>query len=394
MDPATGGPCQGIRNSIPELKKLSVRNEVVCLDDPTADFLSDATFLIHAIGKGKGPWQYNPKLIPWLLKNLHRFDVVIMHGLWLYPSYAITKSIKIFKNQRNKEGQIFHVPKIFIMPHGMLDPYFQHDRSRRLKAIRNKYYWKFVEGNVVNNADALLFTCEEELILARKPFRPYSPKKEINVGYGIKKPPAHTLKMKQTFFKLCLGLNGSPYFLFLSRIHEKKGADLLINAYGIQLKKINKGGEQFPKLVIAGPGTDSSYGLKLQQLVKKDPVLTENIFFPGLILGDAKWGAYYGCEAFILPSHQENFGIVVVEAIACSKPVLISNKVNIWQEINNAGAGIVKDDSLEGIIQLFECWEKMADAEKKSMQLSSKSLFEKKYTSASAASQLLHVISA
>ncbi|MEO6221319.1 MAG: glycosyltransferase [Ginsengibacter sp.] len=393
MDPATGGPCQGIRNSIPELKKLGVRNEVVCQDDPDAAFLSDAAFPIHAIGKGKGPWRYNPKLIPWLLKNLQRFDVVIVHGLWLYPSYAITKSVKLFKNQRSKEDQIFRVPKIFIMPHGMLDPYFQEDRSRKLKAIRNWYYWKLVESKVVNNADALLFTCEEELMLARKPFRPYNPKKEINVGYGIKKPPTLTPKMKQAFLKLCPGLNESPYFLFLSRIHEKKGVDLLVKAYLIQLKKIVESGKQFPKLVIAGPGADSSFGLKLRHMVNEDFILHENVFFAGLVLEDAKWGAYYGCEAFILPSHQENFGIVVVEALACLKPVLISDKVNIWQEINNAGAGIVKNDSLEGTLQLFESWEKMTDEEKESMQLKSKSLFEKNYTSAAAASKFLQAIS-
>ena len=392
MDPASGGPCQGIRNSIPELKKLGVHNEVVCLDDPEAPFFSDDKFTIHAIGPGKSPWRYSAKLIPWLLKNLHRFDVIIVHGLWLYPSYAAAKSIKLFKNQRSKEDNLFHVPKIFVMPHGMLDPYFQKDRSRKLKAIRNWYYWKFIENRVVNNVDGLLFTCEAELRLARKPFRPYKPKKEINVGYGIKRPPANTLKMKQAFLKLCPGLNESPYFLFLSRIHEKKGVDLLIKAYAVQLKKAIQNGKQFPKLVIAGPGSDSSYGLKMHQLIKEDIIVQENVFFAGLVLGDEKWGAYYGCEAFILPSHQENFGIAVVEALACSRPVLISNKVNIWQEIDEAGAGIIQNDSLEGVSQLFKSWGQVEDAEKKSMQLKSKSLFEKKYTSAAAASELFHVL--
>jgi glycosyltransferase involved in cell wall biosynthesis len=72
-----------------------------------------------------------------------------------------------------------------------------------------------------------------------------------------------------------------------------------------------------------------------------------------MLEGDAKWGAFYGCEAFVLPSHQENFGISVVEALACDKPVLISNKVNIWREIAQDGAGLVEADSVDGTARLL-----------------------------------------
>lgn len=393
MDPANGGPCQGIRNSIPELKKLGVHNEVVCLDESSSSFLKDDAFTVHAIGLRKGPWQYNAALLPWLLKNLQRFDAVIIHGLWLYPSYAVDKAMKLFKRQQKNNATVFHAPKIFVMPHGMLDPYFQEDKGRRLKAIRNQLYWKLIEKDVVNNADGLLFTCEEELLLARKPFRPYDPKSEINVSYGIGLPPEYSAEMKYAFLKTCPGLNESSYFLFLSRIHEKKGVDALIEAYGIHFKNINSQGKKLPKLVIAGPGADSSYGLKLRNMVDKEVGLSENILFPGLLLGDAKWGAYFGCDAFILPSHQENFGIVVVESLACSKPVLISDKVNIWHEIDKAGAGIVKSDSVEGTLQLFEAWGQLTNEEKLTMQLKAKTLFEEKYTSAAAASTLLQAVS-
>ena len=69
--------------------------------------------------------------------------------------------------------------------------------------------------------------------------------------------------------------------------------------------------------------------------------------------GDSKWGAFYGCEAFVLPSHQENFGISVVEALACDKPVLISNKVNIWREIAHDEAGFVEEDTVDGTARLL-----------------------------------------
>ena len=73
----------------------------------------------------------------------------------------------------------------------------------------------------------------------------------------------------------------------------------------------------------------------------------------GMLSGAAKWGALYGCEAFVLPSHQENFGIAVVEALACGRPVLISDQVNIWREIVEDGAGIAEADTEEGVEKLL-----------------------------------------
>jgi glycosyltransferase involved in cell wall biosynthesis len=72
-----------------------------------------------------------------------------------------------------------------------------------------------------------------------------------------------------------------------------------------------------------------------------------------MLEGDAKWGALHGCAALVLPSHQENFGIVVAEALGCGRPVLISDKVNIWREILEDGAGLVEEDSVEGTARLL-----------------------------------------
>src|SRR5699024_790171 len=98
-------------------------------------------------------------------------------------------------------------------------------------------------------------------------------------------------------------------------------------------------------------------------------MLNKSIFFVGMLTGDAKWGAFYGCEAFVLPSHQENFGIAVVEALACSKPVLISNQVNIWCEVEKSKSGIVANDSLDGAIDLVEAWHNLPTYQKNVMAL-------------------------
>jgi glycosyltransferase involved in cell wall biosynthesis len=81
-------------------------------------------------------------------------------------------------------------------------------------------------------------------------------------------------------------------------------------------------------------------------------------------MGASKWGALAAAEVFVLPSHQENFGIAVAEALACGTPVLISNKVNIWREIEQENAGFVQADTLEGTAQLLRQWDALSSTER------------------------------
>ncbi|HEY5919927.1 MAG TPA: glycosyltransferase [Chryseolinea sp.] len=348
MDPRMGGVSQAVRSITRGLQNVSnIINEVVSLDSPDAPFLKSESVPVHALGPAIKPWSYSAKLYPWLINNLQRFDVVIIHGLWLYQSYAVRKAIL----ERSKAKTVAGIsPRLFVMPHGMLDPYFQRAADRKLKAVRNWIYWKLIESKVINQASGVMFTCEAELMLARQSFRPYHPKRQLNVGLGIDEPPPFNPSMIEAFFNACEGVRNRPYILFLGRIHEKKGVSQLIEAY-VKVYTANS-----PRLVIAGPGLDSIYGQKIWRLVSENDKIKDSVFFPGMLMGEAKWGAFFGCQAFVLPSHQENFGIAVVEALACSKAVLISNQVNIWREIDAKGGGIVENDTVEGTIRLLERW--------------------------------------
>ncbi|WP_276373430.1 glycosyltransferase [Chryseolinea sp. H1M3-3] len=383
MDPKLGGVCQAVRLIISGLSTLGVENEVVSLDASDAKFLKEDPFPVHGIGIGQGPWSRHPQLIPWLVVNLPRFDAIVVHGLWLYYGYAVRKAIGEITGKK---------PKLFVMPHGMLDPYFQRAAGRKLKALRNFIYWKLIEGKLINMADGILFTCEEECRLAREPFRPYKPKRELVVGLGSDQPPAYTPAMAKSFSEKVPELGVDAYILFLSRIHEKKGVDLLIKAYGELATKKVKGTPQLPKLVIAGPGLESNYGQDMKHLAYDTLRLGSSVFFPGMLTGDAKWGAFYGCEAFVLPSHQENFGIAVVEALACAKPVLISNQVNIWREIESGGGGLIADDTMEGTTHMLERWYSMPDTAKKSMVKNAKDCFINSFEKGPASRRFLEKI--
>ena len=99
MKPSSGGPCEGIRNFVPELKKLGVICEVLCMDNPNSEFISKDTFKIHAIGEGRGSWQYNEDLISWLYNNIDAYDSLVVHALWLYHGYAVNKVLKTVRRK-------------------------------------------------------------------------------------------------------------------------------------------------------------------------------------------------------------------------------------------------------------------------------------------------------
>ena len=131
MDPASGGPAQGIRNNIPFWKQHGIIPSVLSFDAANADFLKNEPII--GIGPVRSPWAFVNGGMNWLTQNLSNYDAVLIHGLWLYNSYAVTKAIKKMK-QLGKP-----VPKVFIMPHGMLDPYFQKTPDRKIKALEIKF---------------------------------------------------------------------------------------------------------------------------------------------------------------------------------------------------------------------------------------------------------------
>ncbi|MCC6817484.1 MAG: glycosyltransferase [Bacteroidia bacterium] len=380
MNPSNGGPCQGIRNSVPALKNLGVHTDVVCMDDPKSNYIRKDDFQIFAVGASNGPWAHSKNLIPWLEKHIGDYDAVIVHGLWQFHVYAVNKVLKQLKKSKSS-----NLPKVFLMPHGMLDPYFQKAEGRKIKALRNLFYWYFIESKNVKNADGLLFTCDEEMRLAATTFKPYKPKRTINVSYGIQAPPANNTLDDLIFFDKYSALRGKKYLLFLSRIHEKKGVDILLEAFN----KVYANNASAPLLVIAGPGMDSEYGKGLKQLIDGNQFLSQHVFITGILLGEFKWSAFYNCQAFVLPSHQENFGIAVAEALACRIPVLISNKVNIHDMVANAQAGIVNDDSLNGTIKGLNEWANYSETQKEVLKNNAFNLYQSAFTVEASANKLL-----
>jgi glycosyltransferase involved in cell wall biosynthesis len=203
------------------------------------------------------------------------------------------------------------------------------------------------------------------------------------VNYGTS-APENLEAAREAFFSAFPNLRGQRFVLFLGRLHEKKGCDLLIEAFG----KLSSSSESL-QLVVAGPSAHPDYVRHLQQMATAS---SDRISFPGMLTGEMKWGALSAAEAFVLPSHQENFGIAIAEALACGTPVLISNKVNIWREIEADGTGYVENDDLAGTSNLLKRWLATPPNLRAAMKQSARNSFANRFDIERATDSLLAVI--
>ena len=372
IDPRGGGPMEGARQIDAVLVTRGVQVEVATLDTPGAGaFLQDYPTTVHALGPSKGRFRYNPRLVSWLRTNHARFNAVIVDGLWQYHGLGAWRALA-------GTGTPY-----FVFTHGMLDPWFKH--TYPLKHLKKWLYWPWAEYRLLRDARAVLFTCEEERRLARESFWLYRCN-EVVTSFGTAAPPPRDDAAVERFITQHPELRGKRLFLFLSRIHEKKGCDLLINAFA----KV-AGNNPFLHLVMAGPD-QTGWAAELKQQAQTLGI-ADRITWPGMLQGDDKWGAFHAAEVFCLPSHQENFGIVVAEALACGKPVLISDKVNIWREIAADGAGIVRPDSVEGTVDALRTWLALTPEEQDRMRDSGRRCFENRYRIERVATNLVDIIS-
>ena len=319
---------------------------MVSLDDPDATWVADFPVPIHAVGPSRSKYSYSPHLAPWLRANAAHYDVVIIHGLWQHSSFGAWQAL------RGSETPYF------VYTHGMLDPWFKH--AYPLKHLKKYLYWPWAERRVLRDARAVLFTSGEECRLARQSFPGYKCHEQV-LGYGTSSPPGSPSVLRRRFFGAYPALEGRKLLLFLGRIHPKKGCDLLLQAFAEA-----SANDPNLHLVMAGPNG----GAWQRELKRQGEALgiTDRITWPGMLSGDDKWGAFHAADAFVLPSHQENFGIAVAEALACGLPVLISDKVNIWREIIQDGAGLVAEDTKMGISRLLRQWLALAPIETQRMR--------------------------
>lgn len=294
-----------------------------------------------------------------LAKEIAHIDVLHIHSLYL------------FHNMIGGWLARKHQMPYIIRPHSILSPYI-----RRRHRLRKFICELLFENRNIRYASAIHFTAEDERNLA-KPYTFGTQAVILPLGLYIK--DYENLPAPGNFKNSHKELADKKLLLFLGRINFKKGFDLLIPAF----KKLV---ENIPEshLVIAGPDSDG-YQRKVQWLIEKHELL-DHVSFVGSLRGEEKLAAFVDAELFILPSYAENFGIAVVEAMACGVPVLISDQVNICKEIIEAKAGVVTACNIQEIAEgLKDFFGKKIDS--LAMRSNAKKLVAEKYNWSTLAKQ-------
>ena len=249
-------------------------------------------------------FKYSRPLATWLSSNVRNFDLAHIHAVFNHSSVSAAQACR-------KAG----VPYI-IRPLGTLDPW-----SMTQKPLRKRLFWQLSGKAMLRGAAAVHYTSEVEKLSTERHLG-LNHGKVISLGID-----AHNSNSNGPRFS-------EPYVLVLSRLHPKKALDVLIEAFQAVIKA-----EKFARwrLVIAGDGPPD-YVSKLKAQVAATSH-EDRITFTGWLDDDKKHAVLGGASLLALPSHQENFGLCVMEALSHSVPVLVSPNVNLATEIVSANAG-------------------------------------------------------
>ena len=329
LNPQKGGPAKAIIDNSLAMINQNIKVDILTCDRTSSKFYKSK--YINIINQGPsffGNFYFSYNLFFWLLKNKKNYDFFILHGIWDF------KNIVAFMLLNNNYS-------VFV--HGSLHP---AQGKGFFNKAKKKLYWLIFEKRNLLKSKSLLLTSNKEKAQLDDTFVDTKGIKKVFVKYGILKSNPNKKILLSKFNKKFPFLKNKSFYLYLGRLHKQKGADIIIEA--VNKIKLNSN----IKILIMGPFIGSKFENKLKLLVKKYK-LEKQIFFSNAQFGDIKWGAIYSSKAMLLPSHGENFGISLVEAMSAGKPVLTTFKVNINDIIIKYNAGLISRDNLTNFSKIL-----------------------------------------
>jgi len=308
VDERSGGPATAI---VPMCRALRRQGIDVTLLTTTAGLMGEMThgevldykgvpaiFFPAQMGES---FKYSRPLSSWLRTNIQNFGLAHIHAVFNHSSVAAAHACQ-------KSG----VPYV-VRPLGTLDPW-----SMTQKSLRKRVFWQISGRGIMDHAAAVHYTSEAE-------------KRATESSLGLNHGKVIPLGVETASGNSNGKPVSDPYVLVLSRLHPKKGLDVLIDAF---LSLVQRAEFAHWRLVLAGDGP-VEYVSTLKEKVRANSQVT----FTGWLDGDEKNAVLNGASLLVLPSHQENFGLSVMEALAQSVPVLVSPNVDLAVEIAAANAG-------------------------------------------------------
>ncbi len=324
----TGGPAASVVESSLAMQRCGVDVTIFATDmaeaasaaahgrATLADLPAGARELDVRLFAARSPYRlaFSPEMYRALREEAHAYDVVHIHSLFLFPQFAAYRA-----------ALSAGVPYI-VSPRGALDPHLRK-RARFAKAATN-HLW---QRSMLEHAAALHVTSDEEARLTAD----IAPRVRRHiVSNGIRWDDYQNLPSGQAFRKRYVGGSADPIVLYLGRLSHKKGIDILIRAFALVQRAAPAA-----RLAIVGPDDEGLTPAFIAQASREG--VGDRVVFTGMLRGDDKLEALAATDVWALPSHSENFGVAVVEALAAGRATVISPAVNIAPEIAAAGAGVV-----------------------------------------------------
>ena len=328
IDPAGAGPVEAAR-----LYCLAARQdyhpEVLSLDNNVDQWRGSWPVPIHAVGRSRLVPRYTSALVPWLRQNGCRFDAVVVHSVWGYHLVGAWRALGA------------SVP-YFLILHGALNPWFR--KAYPQKHLKKIAFWWALTGRAVAGAKAVFYLCPEEKRIADAAFPIRSTGEEF--------VPLGTLPHRTSpgsFLERFPSLRGKRILLFLGRICYMKGCDILLDAFA-------KVAESTSRAHLVMCGTDHEQWQAALMDRAEQLGIADRVTWTGPLFGEDRWPALSAAELLVLPSRCETFPIVVLEALSCGTPVLVTREVNIHPHIEKAAAGIVCEVTPEAVASAIRAW--------------------------------------
>jgi glycosyltransferase involved in cell wall biosynthesis len=304
---------------------------------------------VHYMPLGRANWLRNESARLAFRKVVEASAGVHIHGLWEQSTLIAARAAR-------------NATKPYVVSaHGMLQPW----------ALNNKRWKKAIYGALIERANLKRARCLHALTSAEaQDYRSYGLSNPIAVipnGVGL---PAQS--DGEMFLSRFPALRGKRLILFLSRIHFKKGLDILCRAWASAAKRWPDA-----QLVLAGPDFENTRSA-IEALVESFG-LRERVTFTGMLDNTIKWSALSAAECFVLPSYSEGLSVSVLEAMGMGLPVIVTKQCNL-PEVQERGCGwVIEPDANQLAEALHECLDAPSAAMAR-MSASGRLLVQNKYS--------------
>lgn len=282
------------------------------------------------------------------IESAESHDVIVIHGARGFPAVAARRALV-----------------------GSPIPYFVLAPGKRADDIG----WRRVDGKVANGAAAVLFETGEAALGSLGAFHPWRVRSRI-VGFGSEEPPPGELRQRGTFLAAHPALMNRRMLLFHGRLHAEDGCIALIDSLARQALA-----HPDLDLVLAGPDEPA----RRTEIFNRANALglADRVHWAGAIDGEVKWGACRQADALILPSRSQRAETIVAESLACGLPVLITDRIAVWREVDRCGAGLVAPDAL------LDRYLAMSHTQRHTMRLAARTCFERHFRYETVAARMI-----